>query len=109
MSFWSRRGNWSSPAFPGEGIVVVAAVGAVGGGGGAAPRDGSLVSPFGAGGVLASMGRTSIMKCTIWARRVLLDASGRCLSESVAVGALGVAVSLDDSFDLTALREEENA
>ena len=89
--------------------MVVATFGAVGGGGGAASRDGSLVPFFGAGGVLASMGRTSMMKCAIWARGVLLGASGRCVSVSVAVGALGVAVGLDDSFDLAAFREEEDA
>ena len=89
--------------------MVAATVGAVGGGGRAAPGDGFLVSPLGAGGVLATMGRKSMMKCAIWARGVLLGASGRCVSVSVAVGALGVAVGLDDSLDLSALREEEDA
>jgi len=51
-----RRGDWSSPAFFVEGIVVVATVGAVGGGSGAAVGDGLGVSPLGAGGVLASVG-----------------------------------------------------
>ena len=50
-----------------------------------------------------------MMKCAIWARRVLLGASGRCVSVSVAVGALGVAIALDDSLDLSAFREEEDA
>ena len=108
MSLWSRMGDWSSPAFSGKGIVVAATVGAVGGGGGATPGDGFLVPSFGASGVLAPMGRTSMMKCAIWARGVLLGASGRCVSESVAVGALGVTVGLDDSFNLSAFREEED-
>ena len=98
--FWLRRGDWSSPAFPGEGIVVAAPVGEVGGGGWTTPRDGLLVSSLRAGGALAAMGPTSIMNCAIWARRVLLGASGRCVSVSIAIGALGVAVGLDDFFDL---------
>ena len=89
--------------------MVAAAVGAVGGGGRAAPGDGLLVPPLGAGGVLTSMGRTSMMKCAIWARGMFLGASGRCVSVSIAVGTLGVAIGLDDSLDLSALREEEDA
>ena len=89
--------------------MVAAAVGAVGGGGRAAPRDGVLVSSLGTGGVLAAMGRTSMMKCAIWERGVLLGASGRCVTVSVAVGALGVAVGLDDSLDFASFREEEDA
>ena len=109
MSFWSRTGDWSSPAFPGEGIVVAATVGAVGGGGGATPGDRFLVPSFGTGGVLAPMGRMSMMKCAVRACRVFLGASGRCVSKSVAVGALGISIGLDDPFDFPALREEEDA
>ena len=89
--------------------MVAAAVGAVGGGGWAAAGDGFLVPSLGAGGVLAAMGRTSMMKCAIWARGVFLGASGRCVSVSVTVGALGVAIGLDDLFDFAAFREEEDA
>ena len=89
--------------------MVAAAVGAVGRGGRAAPRDGSLVSSLGTGGVLAAMGRTSMMKCAIWALGEFLGASSRCVSVYIAVGALGVAVCLDDFFDLAAFREEEDA
>ena len=89
--------------------MVAAAVGAVRRGGRAAPGDGPFVPSLWAGRVLAAMGRTSMMKCAIWARGVFLGASGRYVSVSVAVGALGVAVGLDDSFDLTAFREEEDA
>ena len=103
MSFWSRRGDWTSPAFPGEGIVVTATVGVVGGGCGAAFGQGFLMTSFGAGGVLASMGRTSMMKCAIWAGRVFLGASGSCVSESVAVSTLNVAIGLDYPFDFLAL------
>ena len=63
---------------------------------------------LGAVGVLAPMGRTSMVKCTEWARGVLLGASGRLVSESVAVGTLGVEGGLDDSFDFAALREDED-
>ena len=108
-SLWSRRGDWSSPAFPGEGIVVAAAVGTVGGGGWAASRDWPVVAPLGGGGVLAPMRRTSMMKCAIWAGGVFLGASGRYVSVSVAVGALGIAVCLDDSFDLAAFGEEDDS
>src|ERR1700761_8442746 len=106
MSFWSRRGDWSCPAFLGEGIVVAATVRAVRGGGGAASRDGLLVPSLGAGGVLAAVGRTSMMKCAIRAGGVLLGASGRCVSKSITVGALGVAVGLDDLLDLAAFWKE---
>ena len=82
--------------------MVAAAVGAVGGGCWAASRDGFLVSSFGAGWVLAAVGRTSMMKCAIWARGVFLGASGRCMAVSVAIGALGVAIGLDDLFDFAA-------
>ena len=51
----------------------------------------------------------SMMKCAIWTRGVFLGASGRCVSVSVAIGALGVTVGLDDFLDLAALREKEDA
>jgi len=102
-----RRGDWSSPAFFVEGIMVIATVGAVGGGRGAAVGDGFGVATFGAGGVLATVGRTSMMKCTVWAGGVLLGASGIGVSKSIAVGALGVAVSLGHFLDFEPLGEEE--
>jgi len=46
-----RRGDWSSPTFSEEGIVVVTAVGAVGGGGGAAAGDGLGIATVWAGGL----------------------------------------------------------
>ena len=102
-----RRGDWSSPAFFVEGIVVLATVGAVGGRRGAAVGDGLGVAAFGAGGVLASVGPTSMMKRTIRAGGVLLGASGMGVSESITIGALGVAVSLGRFRDLEPLVEEE--
>ena len=98
-----RGGDWSSPAFPGEGIVVVTVVRAVGAGGGAAARDCLGVAALGAGGVLASVSRASMMKRTVGAGWVFQAASGRCVSKSVAVGALGVAVSLRRFLDLELL------
>jgi len=74
--------------------MVVTIVGVVGGGGGAEAGDGLGVAAFGAGGGLASMSRASMMKGTVGAGGVLLGALGRGVSESIAVGALGVAVSL---------------
>jgi len=98
-----RRGDWSSPAFPEEGIVVVTAVWAVGGGGGAAAGESLGVATLPACGVLASVSRASIMKRTVGAGGVLLGASGWTVSESIAFGALGFTVSLCRFLDLEPL------
>ena len=89
-----RRRDWSSPAFRRKGILFITTVGALGGGGGTAAGDGLGIAALGAGGVLASRSRASMMNRTVGAGGVFLGASGRGVSESVAVGALGVAVSL---------------
>jgi len=89
--------------------VVVTTFGAVGGGGGTAAGDGLGVAALGAGGVLASVCRPNMMKCTVWAGGVFLGASGGGVSEPVAVGALGVAVSLSRFLDLEPLGEEEDS
>ena len=74
------------------------------GGGGWAPAVDSLgVAALGAGGVLPSVSRASMMKRTVWGGGVFLGALGRGVSKSVAVGILGVAVSLRCLFDLEAL------
>jgi len=104
-----RRGDWSSPAFFVEGIVVIATVGAVGRGRGAAVGDGLGVASLGTGGVLAEMGRTSMMKRTIRAGGVFLGASGMGVSEPVTVGALGVTVSLGCFLDLESLGKRKRA
>jgi len=83
--------------------MVFPAVGAVGGGGVLAVRDGPRVASFWAGGVLTSVSRTTLVKRTVGAGVVLLGASGMGMSESVAVGALGVAVSLRRFLDLRPL------
>jgi len=87
--------------------VVVVTIEAVGGGGWAAVRGGPGVASLGAGGVVASVGRTSMMKRTIRAGGMFLGASGMGVSEPVAVGTLGVAVSLGRFLDLEPLGEEE--
>jgi len=90
----SRRRDWSSPAFVVEGIVVITTVRARRGGGRALVRNNFGVTAFGAGGVLVSVSRASMMKRRGGAGGVFLGASGRGMSESVAVGTLDVAVSL---------------
>jgi len=102
-----RRGDWSSLALLCQGIVVVPTVGAVKGGGGRAVREGPEVASLWAGGVLGSVGRTSMMKRKVGTGGVLLGASGKDVSQSVAVCALGVAVSLPRCLNLEPLGEEE--
>ena len=75
--------------------MVAATVGAVGGGGRTAARDGPGVTSLRAGGVLASMCRTSMVKRTKGARGVGLFAAPGGVAEVVAVVALGVAVGAD--------------
>jgi len=53
------------------------------------------------------MGRTIVVKRTVGAGGVFLGASGIGVSESVAVGALGVAVGLYGLLDFETPREEE--
>jgi len=89
--------------------VVIATIGAVGWGGGAAVGNGLKVAAFGACGVLVSVGRTIVMKCTVGAGGVFLGASGMGVSESVAVGALGEAGGLRGLFDFERPREEEES
>ena len=87
--------------------MVVATIGAPGRGGRAAARDGFGVASLGAGGVLASVGRTSMVKRTIGARGVFLGAALSGVTVAVAVGALGVSVRLHCLFNLEAAGEEE--
>ena len=87
--------------------MVTTTVGAVGGGDRAASRDGPGVAPLGAGGVLTSVCRTSMVKRTEGARGVGLLASLGSVAETVAVVALGIAVGVDCFLNLEPLREEE--
>jgi len=104
-----RRRDWYRPACSGEGIVLVATIGAVGRGGRAVAGNGLSVAAFGACGVLAPVGRTIVVKRTVGAGGVFLGASGIGLSETVAVGALGVAVGLRGLFDFETPREAEES
>ena len=83
--------------------MVVTTVRAVGGGGWAAAGDGLGVATLGAGDVLASVSRASMIKQTVGAGGLLLGASGTGVSESIAVGALGVAISFRRFLDLEPL------
>ena len=76
----------------------------MGGGGWAAVGDSLGVAAFREGrvGSLASVSRASMMKRTVGAGAIFLRASGRGVSESVPVGALGVLVSLRRFLDLEA-------
>ena len=87
--------------------MVATAVGTVGGGGWAAARDGPGVASLGAGGVLASMGRTSMVKRTKGARGVVLLATLGGVAETVAVVALGLSIGVDGFLNLEPFREEE--
>ena len=57
------------------------------------------MATLGAGGALAAVGRTSMMKWAIWAGWVLLGASGGGVPVVVAVGALSVRVCFDCFLD----------
>ena len=87
--------------------MVTPTVGSVGGGGWAAARDGPGVASHGAGGVLASVGRTSMVKRTKGARGVGLLAPLGGVAETVAVVALGVSIGVDGFLNLEPFREEE--
>ena len=68
--------------------------------GGRAVREGPGVASLGAGGVLLSLYQASVLKGTIGAGGVFLGASGRGVSEAVAVAGLGVATILRHFRDL---------
>ena len=87
--------------------MVATAVGAVGGGGWAAARDRPGVASLSTGGVLASVGRMSMVKRTQWARGVGLFASLGGVAETVAIVALGIPIGVDGFLDLAPFREEE--
>ena len=65
-----------------------------GGGGGTAGGARLEIAALGGRGVLASVSRASMMKRTLGADEVFLGALGSGVSKPIAVGALGVAVSL---------------
>jgi len=87
--------------------VLVATVRAGERGGGAAARDGFGVVPLGASRVLASVGHTSMMKCTIGAPGVSLLAALGCMAEVVAVGVLRVRNGRNSFLDFEPAPGEE--
>ena len=87
--------------------MVAATVRAVGRGGGTAARDGPGVAALWAGGVLASMCQTSMVKRTKGARGMGLLATLGGMAETVAVVALGVPVGVDGFLNLELFGEEE--
>ena len=80
--------------------MVTTAVGTVGGGGWAAARDRPAVSSLGAGGVLAPVCRTRMVKRTGGARGVRLFATLGGVAQTVAVVGLGVPVGVNGFLNL---------
>jgi len=72
--------------------VVVTTVGVVRVGGWAAVGYWFGVAPYGAGGVLEPVGRTSMMKGTVGARGVFLGAALEGVAKAIPVGTRGIAV-----------------
>ena len=87
--------------------MVTTALGTVGGGGWTTARDGPGGASLGAGGVLASVGRTSMVKRTKGARGVGLLATLEGMAETVAVVALSVSIGVDGFLNLEPFREEK--
>jgi len=83
--------------------VVVTAVAAMGGRGRTTGWDWLIVPAPGAGGILTSVSRASMMKRTDWARRVGGGASLMGVSVSPAVLTLGGSVGGVGKFDLAFL------
>jgi len=82
--------------------VVITAVEAVGRGGGTAVRDSPGGASLGTSWVSASVSRVSMMKHTVGASGVFLGSSGRGVSNGIAVGTLGIVVSLCRFLNLEA-------
>lgn len=83
--------------------MVFTRVGAVGRGDGAAACDCFGVAAREPGGVLALMCRASMLKCAVGACGLVLVASGRGMSISLAIGRLGIVVSSRHFFYLESL------
>jgi len=98
-SGWDRRGR-SSRTLPEGGSVVVTAVTAMGGRGRTTGWDWLIVPATGAGGILTSVSRASMMKRTNGARGVGGGASLMGVSISPAVLSLGGAEGGECKFEL---------
>jgi len=101
---WER----SSRTFPERGSVVTTAVTAMGGRGRTTGWDWLIVPAPGAGGILASVSRASMMKRTNGARGVGGGASLMGVSVSPAVLTLGGSGGGEGKFDLAFLREDDD-
>jgi len=88
--------------------VVVTAVAAMGGRGRATGWDWLMVSAPGAGGILTSVSRASMMKGTNGARRVGGGASLMGVSVSPTVSTLGGSGGGEGKFDLAFLGKDED-
>jgi len=102
-----RRGR-SSRTFSECGSVVITAVAAMGGRGPATGWDWLIVSAPGAGGILTSVSRASMMKRTNGARGVGGWASLMGVSGSPTVSTLGDSGGGEGMFDLAFLREDDD-
>jgi len=102
----SRDG--SSRTFSECGSVVVTAVAAIGGRGRATGWDWLMVSAAGAGGILTSVSRASMMKRTNGARGVGGGASLMSVSVSPAVSTLGGSGGGEGKLNLAFLREDND-
>jgi len=85
--------------------MVVATVGAMGGAGGRAVGDRFAVAPLGAGGIVAPMSHTSMVKRTVGAQGRFLGAALGGVAEGVLVGKLGVSIDINYLFKIEAFGE----
>jgi len=97
-----------SRTLPECGSVVITAVAAMGGRGRATGRDWLIVSAPGAGGILTSVSRASMMKRTNGARGVGGGASLMGVSVSPTVSTLGGSGGGEGKFDLAFLGEDDD-
>jgi len=115
LTWWDYGGrsggtNWvrSSWILLECGSVVITAVAAMGGRGRTTGWDWLIVPAPGAGGILISVRRASMVKRTNGTRRVGCGASLMGVSVSPTVSTLGGSIGREGKFDLALLREEED-
>ena len=106
-SGWDKRGRLSR-TLPERGSVVTTAVAAMGGRGRTTGWDWLVVPAPGAGWILASVSRASMMKRTNGARGVGGGESLMGVSVSPAVSTLGGSGGGEGKFDLAFLREDDD-
>ena len=94
---------------PGEGVVIAATIGGVLGGGRAAAGEGLFVAALGAGGVLAAVSHSTMMKREVGARVVILCAALEDVTKAIVVGTVGATICLNHLLDLETFQEEKEA